>query len=168
MKATRRITHIKRLKEVSDEVEYFLGITAFMKEKLGSILFQCPPYLRMDIERLQKFVDLLPDGTPGAMEFRHESWFCDEVYECLKKKNLALVIVHDDPDEEEPDAETETPFEPTADWGYLRLRGKGYSDKDLGTWKKRIEKAGWEKAFVYFKHEDEGLGTELARRFTEA
>lgn len=167
MKATRRITHIKRLKEVDEEAGYFLGIAAYMKEKLGAILFQLPPYLRKNADRLRTFVDLLPDGTPGALEFRHESWFDEEVYDCLRSKNLALCVVHDDPDEEEGDGR-ETPFVATADWGYLRLRGAGYSDEDLKTWKERILRQKWERAFVYFKHEAEGLGPALAKRFIEA
>ncbi len=161
LKATRRITHLKRLKEVGEETEYFLSIAAYLQEKLGAILFQLPPFLRKDIERLQAFVDLLPKGTKAAVEFRHSSWFDEEVFECLKSKDLPLCIVHDDDTEE-------VQFVPTASWGYLRLRGSGYSDKDLAGWAKRIEDQSWERAFVFFKHEDEGIGPDLAARFEKA
>ena len=138
-KATRRITHIKRLKEVGEETEYFLSIASHFGERLGSILFQLPPYLKKDIDRLKAFLDLLPEGTPAAMEFRHETWYDEEVFEAMRTHNVALCTAHED---EDTDEEVATKFQSTADWGYLRLRGTGYTDADLKTWAEGIEEKG--------------------------
>lgn len=165
MKATRRITHFKRLKDVGDETEYFIGIANELRDRLGAILFQCPPNLKKDMERLQTFVELLPARLPAALEFRHDSWFDDEVRDCLRASNRALCFAHEDDDS---DADVEQRFAGTADWGYLRLRGRDYSDVELQGWAQRVQEQDWQRAFVFFKHEDEGLGPKLARRFLEA
>ena len=163
-KATRRITHIKRLKEAGEETEYFLGIASHFGPTLGAILFQLPPFLRGDVDRLRAFVDTLPDGTRAAFEFRHDSWYVDEVFEILRKRNLALCFAHD---EEDTDEDVALRFASTADWGYLRLRAKGYSDEELKSWSDKIEAQGWKESYIYFKHEDDGAGPELAARFNE-
>ena len=165
VKATRRITHQKRLKEVGEETDYFLSIAAHFGDTLGAILFQLPPYLRKDIDRLKAFAELLPEGTRAALEFRHDSWFDDEVFDCLSEKNLALCIAHED---EDSDEDLERRFASTASWGYLRLRGTGYTDEELSSWSKKISDQKWDQSFVFFKHEEKGTGPELAARFIEA
>lgn len=165
LKATQRITHFKRLKDVGGEVEYFVGVASHLGDRLGAILFQFPPNFRKDMERLQAFAALLPDRLPVALEFRHDSWFDDEVRACLRGKNAALCFAHQDDDTDEAVA---LRFASTADWGYLRLRGKQYSDADMQGWARRVREQAWDRAFVFFKHEDEGLGPMLARRFLEA
>lgn len=90
MKATRRITHQKRLKNVEEETEYFAGIASNLGDRLGAVLFQLPPYLKKEMDRLQVFVEQLPEGMPAAMEFRHDSWFDNEVRDCLNSRNIAL------------------------------------------------------------------------------
>ena len=164
MKATRRITHIKRLKEVEDETEYFLEIASNLGDRMGAILFQLPPFLKKDMERLRTFVGLLPDEVPAAMEFRHESWFDDEVKECFAGKNVALCFAHEDEDSTE---DVERKFAATASWGYLRLRGSEYGTGELKAYADRIQSQAWDRAFVFFKHEAAGLGPKLAKQFEE-
>lgn len=158
IKASQKITHQKRLKDAGDETVYLLKTAKSMKEKLGVILFQLPPYLRKELSRLEDFLKLLGDDVRAAFEFRHETWFADEVYDLLKKYNCALCI-------SETDDEAETPFAATADWGYLRLRRQDYAEGDLANWVKRITAQKWKEAFVFFKHEDEGAGPKLATEF---
>lgn len=159
VKATRRITHIKRLKEPADETRYLLKSLEALHEQLGVILFQLPPNMKKNLERLQNFSGLLPEGTPAVFEFRHESWFDEEIYECLRARNFALCV-----------ADTEdgsSPFVSTASRGYLRLRRVVYSDNELKKWVTGIKAQNWDEAYVFFKHEDEATGPALARRFME-
>ena len=165
LKATRRITHFKRLKDVREETEYFVGIANELRDRLGAILFQFPPNFKKDMERLQTFIDLLPERPPVAMEFRHDSWYDDEVRECLRGHNAALCFAHEDDDTTQQVGER---FTSTADWGYLRLRGSEYGDDEMKAWAERVSAQDWGRAFVFFKHEDEGLGPKLARAFLAA
>lgn len=160
VKATRRITHIKRLKNATEETSYFLNTVASLGARMGVILFQLPPSFRKNLERLTSFLELLPAGTPAAFEFRHASWFDDDVFEQLRTYGAALCIA-------DADDELEIPFVKTADWGYLRLRRVAYSKSDLKRWAKRIDDQGWDKSFIFFKHEDEATGPKLAARFLE-
>ena len=164
MKATRRITHLKRLKEVEEETAYFMEIVSNLDARLGAVLFQLPPHLKKDIERLKIFVELLPEGFPAAMEFRHDSWFDDEVVKCLASKNLAVCFAHEDEDTPE---DLERKFVATASWGYLRLRGSEYGAGELEAYAERVKSQAWNKVFVFFKHEAAGLGPSLARQFAE-
>ncbi len=165
MKATRRITHFKRLKDVAEETEYFVGIANELRDRLGAILFQFPPNLKKDMERMQTFVDLLPPRLPVAMEFRHDSWYDDELRACLRGHNAALCFAHEDDDTAELVDER---FISTADWGYLRLRGSEYGEQEMKVWSQRVLSQDWDRAFVFFKHEDDGLGPKLARGFLDA
>ncbi|NIR47871.1 DUF72 domain-containing protein [candidate division KSB1 bacterium] len=160
LKASRKITHIKRLKEANDETEYLLKTAATLGERLGVILFQLPPYLRKDLERLERFLELIPDGKYATFEFRHESWFDEEVYGCLRARGCALCIA-------DMREESDTQVVSTANWGYLRLRRPEYNDEQLTDWTKRVNSQNWENAYVFFKHEEEGAGPNLAKRFLE-
>ena len=157
VKASRRITHIKRLKGVEDETEYLFSKLTTLGPQLGVVLFQLPPHARKNLERLQTFLELLPDGTPVTFEFRHESWFDDDVFDALRSRNCSLCLADNDGDE---------PWlTSTADWGYLRLRRTEYSDAALKEWRQRIDAEGWTRTYVFFKHEDAGAGPALATRF---
>ena len=158
LKASRRITHIKRLKEVDEEVGYFHRTTDVLGPKLGPSLFQLPPHLKKDLARLTSFLALLPKTRRAALEFRHESWFDEETYDALRAHDVALV--YSDEDEEK-----EPPLVSTASWGYLRLRRGSY---DLGEWARRVKAQPWSDAFVFFKHEEAGTGPKLAAAFLEA
>jgi len=158
VKASQRITHHRRLANADDEVDYLLTTLNTLGPKLGVVLFQLPPNFKADASRLDDFLDLIPKGTPAAFEFRHKSWLDDEVYELLRKRDFAWCIADTESDEE-------TPVISTASWGYLRLRKPGYSKAELKTWVKDIRSKGWDRAFVYFKHEDEGAGPKMAADF---
>ena len=160
IKATQRITHIKRLKNCAEETKYLLETAALMKERLGVVLFQLPPNSKKDADRLRDFLPLIPPEIPAAFEFRHESWLDDEIFALLRGKNCALVMSDTD---ENPLAEIIS----TATWGYLRLRRVNYGPEDLSVWMERIQSQEWKDAFVFFKHEDEGTGPKLAGQFIE-
>jgi uncharacterized protein YecE (DUF72 family) len=156
LKAAQRITHHKRLKDAGEETAYFLKTAAALESRLGPILFQLPPNLKKDAARLAAFLELLPAGTRGAFEFRHESWFDQETFDLLRARGMALCIAEDE--------SLATPPEATAGWGYLRLRRQDYSDDDLAAWAARLKAMPWSDAFVFFKHEEAGTGPRLAAR----
>ncbi|MEJ2237931.1 MAG: DUF72 domain-containing protein [Gemmatimonadales bacterium] len=160
IKASRRITHLKRLQGVEDEMSYLLRTVVVLGPKLGPLLFQLPPNLKKDSGRLRAFLELVPNGCRAALEFRNESWFDDEVYELLSSSNVALVIS----DTEEGMARE---LDATADFAYLRLRREDYGDSDLREWGKRISDGQWNDVFAFFKHEDDGAGPRLAARLIE-
>ncbi len=160
LKASRKITHLKLLNGVEEELSYLVRTVGILGTRLGPMLFQLPPNMKKDVDRLESFLGLLPDSLRTAFEFRHDSWFDSAVYEVLEKHNVALVWA----DTEDTVMER---MVPTADFGYLRLRREDYDSSDLDVW---CEKAGgekWKDAFAFFKHEEEGAGPELVSRFQE-
>lgn len=162
IKASQKITHHRRLKDAGDETEYLTRTVGALGERLGCLLFQLPPNLKVDVERLRGFLALLPSGLPAAFEFRHPSWHDDAVFDALREHGAALCCA--DTEEDEGDA----PLVATADWGYLRLRRPTYERPDLERWAQRVAAQPWERAFVFFKHEDEGAGPKMAAAFREA
>ncbi len=160
LKASRQITHIKRLKDVADSVSYLLEVAGALKDRLGALLFQLPPNLKKDIPRLRDFLALLPSERRTAFEFRHQSWFDEDVFGLLNDHRAVLCIA-------EAETDLEVPFVATADWGYLRLRRPDYDDVELGNRAHRVREQGWKDVFVFFKHEDEGKAPLMARRFLE-
>jgi uncharacterized protein YecE (DUF72 family) len=160
IKATQRITHIKRLNNVADETKYLMETASLLKERLGVVLFQLPPNMKKDAARLKAFLDSLPTDTRAAFEFRHESWFDDETLGLLRARDCALVV-------SDTDAKPLNEIIATAQWGYLRLRRTAYEENDLAEWLKRVSNQKWQDAFVFFKHEDEGVGPKLAAKFLE-
>src|SRR5688572_2081731 len=92
IKAPQQITHIKRLKDVGDSVSYLIEVAGALKERLGPLLFQLPPHLKKDAARLREFLALLPSDRRAAIEFRHPSWFDDEVFGLLRDHRAALCI----------------------------------------------------------------------------
>jgi uncharacterized protein YecE (DUF72 family) len=156
LKAPQKITHFSRLRDCADTMRYFHDVVSSLGEKLGPILFQLPPNFKKDTLLLADFINSLPEGMRAAFEFRHASWFEDEVFEALKRRNVSLCI-----------ADTEdlaTPRIATADYGYLRLRREDYTEDDVGSWTEFVRGQGerWSDAFVYFKHEEAGIGPKLA------
>jgi uncharacterized protein YecE (DUF72 family) len=156
VKASRRITHIKRLREADSETEYLLRVVRSLGERLGPVLFQLPPNLKLDLPRLQAFLGLLPRDVRAAFEFRHETWFVPEVFSALRQHGAALAV------DDSEDLAPACLIEPTADWGYLRLRRQDYATADLISWARKIAASPWTDAFVFFKHEDAGIGPRLA------
>jgi uncharacterized protein YecE (DUF72 family) len=149
MKASRRITHNTRLKDEDGSLAYFLQAVNPLGPRLGPTLFQLPPTFKKDVVRLQDFLSRLPRHWPAAVEFRHPSWFDEEIYQLLRSRDVALVAV----DEGEDDGEG-APLIPTATWGYLRLRRSHYETSRLEDWAARISGQQWNEAFVFLKHEE--------------
>ena len=160
LKASQRITHFKRLNEVNEETKYFFDTAAVLGDGLGVVLFQLPPNMKKDLLRLQTFVKNLPMTVRAAFEFRHPTWFDDDVLSVLRENNRALCI-------SDTDDLPVSHVDATADWGYLRLRRVEYNEADLGEWLNRINAQSWKESFVFFKHEDEGTGPKLAAQFLE-
>jgi uncharacterized protein YecE (DUF72 family) len=163
LKAPQRITHQKRLSALAaEDLAFFLETASVLGPRLGAALFQLPPFFKKDASRLRDFLALIPGGVRAAFEFRHPSWFDDEVYETLRGREAALCSADTDESGDEG-----APIVPTAPWGYLRLRRSDYADADLATWAQRVTAQRWKETFVFFKHEDEGKGPELAQRFKQ-
>lgn len=160
VKASQRITHFKRLLNVEEETKYLFNTVAALGDKLGVMLFQLPPNMKKDTSRLEAFLAHLPTSVRTAFEFRHPTWFEDDVLELLSQKNLALCVSDTD---DMPTAH----IDKTADWGYLRLRRVNYSDDNLADWLQRIRNQNWNEAFTFFKHEDEATGPKLAAKFID-
>ena len=157
LKASQRITHRKRLKEAGDEVAYFFQTAATLGERLGPTLFQLPPNLKKDLPRLESFLTVLPEGARVAFEFRHASWFEEDVFSVLRTHGSALCVAEDE--------ELATPVVATAPWGYLRLRRQDYDDAAVAGWAEKVRAQPWSEAYVFFKHEDAGSGPKLAAEF---
>jgi len=148
IKASRRITHIARLKAeaAADSVEYLYRNLAALGAKRGPVLFQLPPNLKKDLPRLEAFLSLLPDDHRAAFEFRNESWFADDVYDALKAAGASLCL-------SEREDNAPPPLVETAPWGYVRLRLETYSDDELAQWARRLEATSWREIHAYFMHE---------------
>jgi uncharacterized protein YecE (DUF72 family) len=159
LKASQQITHRKRLNDVAEPVDIFFRNATVLGTRLGPVLVQLPPNMKKDTARLESFLQLVPERRRVAFEFRHTSWFEDDVYDVLRARGAALCIAHGE--------EVATPLVATADWGYLRLRQVAYDDVDLDTWVQRIRTQAWGDVFTFFKHEDEGTGPRLAARFAQ-
>src|SRR5436190_12415277 len=161
LKAPQKVTHFAKLRNCGDTLRYFFQVICDLEAKLGVVLFQLPPAFKKDAAVLSEFLNDVPPGMRAAFEFRHESWFNDEIFELLKGKNIALCI-----------AESEsiaTPVVATADYGYLRLRREDYTSSDVTRWAETIkaQEAAWSEAYVYFKHEESGIGPKLAMELGE-
>ncbi len=161
LKAPQKVTHFSRLRDCDDTVDYFYEVVTALGSRLGPVLFQLPPNLKKDCALLGRFVECLSASMRAAFEFRDPSWFDDEVFALLRRSNACLCIA---------DAEKlATPFLVTADWGYLRLRREDYQPADVVRWGHMLqEQAGtWSDVFVYFKHEESGMGPKLASQMLD-
>lgn len=152
IKASKRITHKDPLTD-ADSLAYLFKVLEPLEGKLGAVLFQLPPYLRKGVERLKNFLELLPDGAPAVLEFRHVSWFCDEVYDVLRSGPAAMSLGDFEGKASETLDEGRTPTVHTAPWGYARLREDGYDAAGLQAWADALSQP-WERLFVMFKHEE--------------
>ena len=148
IKASRRITHIARIKTetAAEPLDYLYRNLAALGAKRGPVLFQLPPNLKKDLPRLAAFLSLLPASHNAAFEFRSDTWFSDDVYETLKGSGAALVL-------SEREDNAPPPLVETAPWGYVRLRLETYSDDDLKQWARKLEATSWREIHVYFMHE---------------
>lgn len=148
IKASRRITHISRLKveTAAEPLGYLYGNLAALGDKRGPVLFQLPPNLKKDLPRLAAFLALLPENHTAAFEFRNESWFADDVYDALKGAGASLCF-------SEREDNAPPPLVETAPWGYVRLRLETYTDDDLRRWAEKLAATSWRETSVYFMHE---------------
>jgi uncharacterized protein YecE (DUF72 family) len=148
IKASRRITHLSRLKveSAADPLAYLYKTLGVLGPKRGPVLFQLPPMLKLDLPRLEAFLAILPQDHRAAFEFRNDTWFCDEVYAALGRAGAALCV-------SEREDNAPPPLVETARWGYVRLRLERYSEEDLQQWAARLLATGWREVHVYFMHE---------------
>jgi uncharacterized protein YecE (DUF72 family) len=161
LKAPRRITHDAKLQRCEDLTRNFCQTAAGLGSKLGALLFQLPPTFKRNDAVFESFLDLIPEGTRAAFEFRHPSWHSEEVFEALRRRNLALCVADSE--------KMSTPVVTTADFAYFRLRDEGYQDADIVRWAAVISGLeSTQERFVYFKHEEQGKGPDFAKRLRSA
>jgi uncharacterized protein YecE (DUF72 family) len=160
LKAPQVITHIRQLRNVFEQTEYLFRSLSVLDRKLGPVLFQFPKSFHANAPALEDFLALIPSAAACAFEFRSPSWLDAGMPDLLRQKGCSLCIADTD---ENPAQEIIN----TTPWGYLRLRRSDYTDADLSQWVEKILSQKWEKAYVYFKHEDEAKGAEMAIRFQE-
>jgi uncharacterized protein YecE (DUF72 family) len=151
IKASQRITHYARLKEESASlVDYLLRNTSTLGSHLGPILFQLPPNLKKDVNRFRGFLGLLPADRRYVFEFRHESWFDEEVFTAMRDRDIAMCISEQD--------DFKSPVVCTSSWGYLRLHKLDYDAAALTDWAKCVTGQAWSDAYVFFKHDESETG----------
>jgi uncharacterized protein YecE (DUF72 family) len=150
IKAHQVITHVNRLQRTEAFLARFLSTLEPLAraQKLGPLLFQLPPNLKAEVSRLEEFLATLPRAVPSAFEFRHSSWFIDEVFALLKKHNRALCVAESE--------ERNTPDVVTADFCYYRYRKPGYTPEEHRSMVERMREHLGEgrDVFAYFKHEE--------------
>ena len=158
LKAPQVITHMRQLRNVFEQTEYLFRSLSVLDGKLGPILFQFPKSFHADRPALEAFLPLIPNTASCAFDFRSPTWLESGVPDILREKGCSWCI-------EDTDENPVQEIVSTATWGYMRLRRSDYTDADLSQWAERILLQKWERAFVYFKHEDEAKGAELAMHF---
>lgn len=158
VKAPQSITHFRRLKDAAPQTRLMIKTVSALEDRLGAVIFRLPDDFKKDLGRLEKFLKKLPAGVPVTFDFRHTTWFDNDVLALLRSQNRALCV-------SDADVMCADDIVKTADWGYLRLRRERYSDAVLKKWIKRVRAQDWKTTFVFFKHEDEGTGPKLATRF---
>jgi uncharacterized protein YecE (DUF72 family) len=162
VKVSRFITHIKRLQDCKDEVGKFMSRATLLKEKLGPVLYQLPPGLHRDDDRLDAFLAVLPGGLKHVIEFRHESWFTEEVFQILRRHHTGF-CVFDMP-------KLTSPLLATGDFAYIRFHGSGslysscYSDEEMNDWAKKITQLtkDLEAVYIYFNNDVQGYALKNA------
>jgi uncharacterized protein YecE (DUF72 family) len=163
LKASQRITHRQKLEDSDESVAYLWNIALALGPTLGPILFQLPPTLKRDDEKLKRFVDKLPRELRAVLEVRHRSWFDEAVFQILRDHGVSLCYSDTDPmDQDDPGLEQ--PFVSTADYGYVRLRRAAYDEASLSEWIRQMREHPWREVFVFFKHEATAPGLALQTR----
>jgi uncharacterized protein YecE (DUF72 family) len=167
VKASRYLTHLKRLREPEEPLDRLLGRARHLEEKLGPILYQLPPRFAPDLPRLERFLDLLPPGFLNVVEFRDRGWFQQSVYDALRARGVALCIYDW--------GELSSPVEITGRFTYVRFHGPGkshegsYPEYDLAVWAERVR--AWRgqglEVFCYFNNDPGGHAVRNALRLRE-
>ena len=157
VKVSRFITHIKRLKDSGEAVTTFLGRARVLEEKLGPLLYQLPPNMHRDDERLRSFLSILPEGMKHVVEFRHQSWLEEGVFEILRKHNVGFCVF---------DMPTiSCPVVATADFAYIRFHGSSelysscYTDAELADWAEKLTSlaSSLKAVYIYFNNDAEAF-----------
>lgn len=146
VKANQRITHYAQLRDTAETVAYLAKTVSVLGPRLGPTLFQLPPHLKKDLDRLERFLTELPKHWAVTVEFRHQSWFDDDRASQLLRDHGVALCLSDQPD-------WQTPPTATADWGYVRLHRFDYTEEELSDWSRRLNDFGWSEAYVVFKHD---------------
>jgi uncharacterized protein YecE (DUF72 family) len=159
LKAPQEITHVRKLRACTGVLNRFVEALGALEKKLGPVLFQLPPSFRKDRELLVEFLGSLAPGLKCAFEFRHSSWFDNEIFGLLKANHAALCIAES--------TELAVPVVFTADFAYFRLRREGYTKANIVRWAGVIaaQRAARKDIYVYFKHEEAGVGPKFAKQF---
>jgi uncharacterized protein YecE (DUF72 family) len=166
-KASRYITHMKKLKDPEQSIRRFFDAIAALGDKAGPVLFQLPPRWKADVERLERFLAALPEDRRYAFEFRDESWFRDDIYRVLSRRDAALCVYDL--------AGRRSPVQATADFAYVRLHGPGdaykgnYDGRTLSGWARRF--LGWRDqgcdVYCFFDNDENGYAALNAIRMQE-
>ena len=161
LKAPQRITHFAKLRDCGDTLRFFYSVVSARGEELGPVLFPLPRSFKKDVALLRDYLREFTEGMRAAFEIRNSSWFADDTFAALEHAGVALCISESD--------KISAPIVATASYGYLRLRREDYQTEDVSRWaevvRQRTEK--WSDAFIYFKHEESGMGPKLAQQMSE-
>jgi uncharacterized protein YecE (DUF72 family) len=160
LKARQTITHFRRLVNAEEQIDDFINLASRLGKRQGPLLFQLPPNFKKNVPRLDAFLKYVGRRAAVVLQLQHESWFDEDVYQCLRSHQAALCVA-------EADDQPATELVRTADWGYVRLREEKYTKAQLNKWIERLRKQDWSEVYVFFKHEDAGAGPKLATRFME-
>jgi uncharacterized protein YecE (DUF72 family) len=158
LKARQTITHFRRLQNAEAQIDDFINLASLLRGRQGPLLFQLPPNFKKDMPRLEAFFNYVGGRAAVVVQLQHESWFDEEVYDCLRAHSAALCSVDDEGPARDRVVATTT-------WGLVRLREERYTDARLKKWIKKLKDQDWNEAYVFFKHEDVGAGPALAARF---
>jgi uncharacterized protein YecE (DUF72 family) len=158
LKARQTITHFRRLQNAEAQIDDFINLASLLKERQGPLLFQLPPNFKKDSGRLEAFLNYVKRRAAIVLQLQHESWYDDEVYDCLRAHSAALCATDDE-------GAACDRVVPTSSWGFVRLREERYTDARLKKWIDRLKAQNWNEVYVFFKHEDVGAGPKLASRF---
>jgi uncharacterized protein YecE (DUF72 family) len=158
LKARQTITHFRRLQNAEEQIDDFINLASLLKRRQGPLLFQLPPNFKKDVPRLEAFFNYVGGRAAIVLQLQHESWYDEEVYDCLRAHSAALCST----DDEGPARDRVVA---TTSWGFVRLREERYTEARLKKWIKKLQDQDWDEAYVFFKHEDVGAGPMLARRF---
>jgi uncharacterized protein YecE (DUF72 family) len=160
LKARQTITHFRRLHNAEEQIDDFINLASLLKERQGPLLFQLPPNFKKDVPRLEAFLNYVHGRPAVVLQLQHDSWFDDDVFDCLQAHSAALCTTDDEGVASEK-------LVATTSWGFVRLREEKYTDTRLRKWIDKIKAQDWDEVYVFFKHEDVGAGPKLAARLLE-
>ncbi len=158
LKARQTITHFRRLQNAEAQIDDFINLASLLKERQGPLLFQLPPNFKKDILPLEAFLNYVNGRAAIVLQLQHESWYDEEVYDCLRAHSAVLCSV----DDEGPACDRVVA---TTSWGVVRLREERYTDARLKKWVERTKAQDWNEVCVFLNHEDVGAGPKVAARF---